>query len=297
MAVRVGATVLGLVMALAQVSAPRAAQATVGAQDPGHVFKPGDGVTNPKLVRKVDPRYTGAALRAGIEGAVWLDVVVMPDGRVGKVEIEKSLDRIMGLDAEAVAAAKQWEFEPATFEGRPVPVEVTLILEFRRHEKGADDEASLPVSGVPAPLPVGRTNGGRIRAAIEAGDPVGGQAQPGIAVSRIFPPAPESDATFLAGAVRADAPGVVAPVVAGRVMPRYTREALQNGLEGMVAVEAVIDVSGEVARVRIQRSLDTVFGLDQQALEAALGWRFKPGTRGGDPVPVVVVLNMEFRLH
>jgi protein TonB len=69
-------------------------------------------------------------MRAKIQGVVLLEVVVMPDGSVGRVEVERSLDRVFGLDQEAVKAAKQWRFVPGTRMGQPVPVLVTIEMYF-----------------------------------------------------------------------------------------------------------------------------------------------------------------------
>ncbi|MCH9011413.1 MAG: energy transducer TonB [Chloroflexi bacterium] len=41
-------------------------------------------------------------MRAKVQGTVWLEVVVLPDGSVGDVRVDRSLDRDFGLDAEAV---------------------------------------------------------------------------------------------------------------------------------------------------------------------------------------------------
>ena len=95
--------------------------------------KPGSGVSDPVLLHKEDPKYTSEAMRAKIQGEVWLDVIVMPDGTIGDVRVAKSLDRTWGLDLEAMKAAKLWRFQPSRFQGKPVPVQVTLILEFRLH--------------------------------------------------------------------------------------------------------------------------------------------------------------------
>jgi outer membrane biosynthesis protein TonB len=47
----------------------------------------------------------------------------------------------------------------------------------------------------------------------------------------------------------------------------------------------------------VKESLDEEYGLDANALEAAKDWTFKPGTYKGEPVAVLVSLNLEFRLH
>lgn len=93
-------------------------------------YKPGSGVTLPKVIREVKPDYTQAALDAKIQGSVTMDVVVLASGDVGEVTILKSLDREFGLDDQAVKAARQWRFEPGKKDGKPVPVQVTLEMTF-----------------------------------------------------------------------------------------------------------------------------------------------------------------------
>ena len=73
---------------------------------------PGNGVSSPSVLREVKPAYTAEAMRAKVQGTVWLQCVVMPDGTVGNVQVTKSLDSTFGLDQEAIKAAKQWRFKP-----------------------------------------------------------------------------------------------------------------------------------------------------------------------------------------
>ena len=96
----------------------------------GGAYRPGNGVENPRLLKEVRPAYTADAMRAKIQGAVWLECVVMPDGAVGDVRVIRSLDSTFGLDQEAVKAAKQWRFAPGTRFGEPVPVLITIELTF-----------------------------------------------------------------------------------------------------------------------------------------------------------------------
>jgi len=96
----------------------------------GGEYRPGNGVTIPQLVREVKPAYTADAMRAKVQGTVWLECVVMPDGSVGRVAVVRSLDSTFGLDQEAVKAAKQWRFRPGTRLGEPVPVLITIELAF-----------------------------------------------------------------------------------------------------------------------------------------------------------------------
>jgi len=90
----------------------------------------GDGVTSPVDIKQVKPAYTGCALTAKIQGTVTLEVVVLANGAVGDVKVVESLDKVCGLDMEAIKAARQWRFQPGMFEGKPVDVIVRLILDF-----------------------------------------------------------------------------------------------------------------------------------------------------------------------
>jgi bla regulator protein blaR1 len=100
-------------------------------QNERHVYDSKDpGVELPKVVREVKPEYTREAIDAHIEGRVELAVVIEADGSVSDVEITQSLDPTFGLDDQAVAAAWQWRFRPATKDGKPVAVSVALQLSF-----------------------------------------------------------------------------------------------------------------------------------------------------------------------
>ena len=97
----------------------------------GGVYRPGAaGLTIPRLLRDVRPQYTAEAMRARIQGTVWLDVVVLPTGEVGDVKVSKSLDQVFGLDEQAIVAAQQWLFAPGLRFGEPVSVLVSLELFF-----------------------------------------------------------------------------------------------------------------------------------------------------------------------
>lgn len=89
------------------------------------------GLKDPRLIKEVQPRYTNEALRARIQGTVVVECVVNPDGRVALATVVRSLDRESGLDDEAIWAARQWRFLPATLNGTAVPVVITIEMTFR----------------------------------------------------------------------------------------------------------------------------------------------------------------------
>ncbi len=96
----------------------------------GGAYRPGSGITVPKVIREVKPQYTADAMRAKVQGVAWIECVVMADGTVGDVRVIKSLDPVFGLDQEAAKAARQWRFIPGTRLGEPVPVIITIELTF-----------------------------------------------------------------------------------------------------------------------------------------------------------------------
>jgi len=91
--------------------------------------------------------------------------------------------------------------------------------------------------------------------------------------------------------------GVETPQPLRQVRPNYTSEAMRAKIQGEVIIEAVVLPDGTVGDVKIVRSLDTNFGLDEEAVKAARQWRFRPGTRFGDPVAVLVTIALTFTLR
>jgi protein TonB len=87
------------------------------------------------------------------------------------------------------------------------------------------------------------------------------------------------------------------PRLLREVKPNYTSDAMRAKIQGTVLLECVIDTRGDVTEVKILRSLDPTFGLDQEAIKAARQWRFAPGTRLGQPVPVLVSIELTFTLR
>lgn len=77
--------------------------------------------------------------------------------------------------------------------------------------------------------------------------------------------------------------------------PRYTEDARKARIQGVVILQAVIDVVGNVTRVKILKGLPE--GLAESAMETVKEWRFKPATLDGEPVPVYLNLTVSFSLQ
>jgi len=85
------------------------------------------------------------------------------------------------------------------------------------------------------------------------------------------------------------------PVALYKVQPRYTEAARRANVQGMVAVEAVIDEQGRVTDVRVLRGLP--MGLDRAAIEAIQQWKFRPAMMQDRPVKVYFTLTANFTLQ
>ena len=85
-----------------------------------------EGMVPPKLVKQVEPDYPADLKHAGTTGLVVCEAVIGADGSVTDVRILRGAEGLPSLDESALAAVRQWIYEPATRDG--VPVAVTLIV-------------------------------------------------------------------------------------------------------------------------------------------------------------------------
>lgn len=87
------------------------------------------------------------------------------------------------------------------------------------------------------------------------------------------------------------------PAVLFEQRPAYTAAAMKARVEGTVELECLVGTDGVPREVRVVRSLDTVHGLDQNAVEALREWRFAPARVDGKDVPARVSIEMTFTLR
>ena len=99
-------------------------------QDPlsNFYFPDGFKIPEPKKIKHVQVVYPEGAKNAQVQGTVLLDVTITTGGKVSEVKV---LHGVLLLDDAAVAAVSQWEYEPTILHGHPVPVVMTVTVEFR----------------------------------------------------------------------------------------------------------------------------------------------------------------------
>ncbi len=82
----------------------------------------------PKLIKSVNPQYPPEALKTHLEGVVVLEAVIDTKGLVKDVNVIEGHDL---LNAAAVEALKQWQYEPYLVEGVAKPAKFTVVIKFK----------------------------------------------------------------------------------------------------------------------------------------------------------------------
>ena len=95
----------------------------------GGLFHIGGGVSAPSLIYSVDPEFSDEARRAKYQGICVVTLIVDAQGNPQRVRVIRPLG--MGLDEKAVEAVRQYKFKPAMYQGKAVPVELSVEVNFR----------------------------------------------------------------------------------------------------------------------------------------------------------------------
>jgi TonB family protein len=295
----------------------------------------------------------------GTEGVVTIDLTIGEDGRVRDAAVTKS---VRALDQAALDAVRQWQYAPTIVDGKPVPVVLTVTVNFPSRRvlppvavaqamirlTSARTQDSLTVWEIPPDRASGlpRWYPDTTAAPLSAADAVGIartwllQRNPqiqrfelqSVGLSRVrrgagvdfwyyqidfygYGPTPLPGGPLFKAVILPDrsiveptpsagdnpTPGVYRPGVGvtipqllRAVKPNYTAEALKKRISGSVLVQGVVGTDGTFRDAKVIRSLDADYGLDAAALEAAVQHRFAPGTKDGQPVPVMVTLELTF---
>jgi TonB family protein len=109
------------------------------------VRKIGNGVSSPVVIYQVQPEYSPEARAANFNGIELVNLIVDANGVPQNVHILRGVG--MGLDEKAVEAVRQYRFKPAMEDGKPVPVELNVEINFRT--KPGDTPAAQNPAGTP----------------------------------------------------------------------------------------------------------------------------------------------------
>jgi len=79
------------------------------------------------------------------------------------------------------------------------------------------------------------------------------------------------------------------------VCPEYTETARQAHYQATIILWLIVDAAGLPQNIRIQRPAG--MGFDEQAVHAVQMWKFEPAMKDGKPVPVMIKVEVNFRLY
>ncbi|MGC2110091.1 MAG: energy transducer TonB [Candidatus Korobacteraceae bacterium] len=230
------------------------------AQDVTTQIKLPVGTAEGLLIYKVQPIYPGLARQARVQGVVVLDALIGKDGTIQELTVESGHPMLIQAAMDAV---KQWRYKPYLVDGEPVLVETKINVNFQLSNSTAEQKSGAAAAGSSSPPPP----------ATQAGQP------------------PPNDS--LSGVYRVGN-GVTPPQPFYEPDPEYSDQARKARLQGTVVLWLIVDADGLPQHIRVQRSVG--MGLDEEAIKAVKQWRFKPSMKNGEPVPVMINVEVNFRL-
>jgi TonB family protein len=101
--------------------------------------------------------------------------------------------------------------------------------------------------------------------------------------------------TFAPSAHRSCDPDVVRPKLLTRVNADYPANTQNQGVQGVVVMQAVVEVDGTIAEIEPLSSPHP--DLERAAILGLRQWRFEPGTYKGQPAPVIITHSTKFTLR
>jgi TonB family protein len=129
----IGAIVIIPLMAADVLPTPPSMMAFVAAPPPPPPPPPpapvrvGGNIKQPTKVKDVKPVYPAIAQSARVQGVVIIEATIGPNGAVQEAKVLRSIPL---LDAAALDAVRQWQFTPTLLNGVPVPVIMTVTVNF-----------------------------------------------------------------------------------------------------------------------------------------------------------------------
>jgi TonB family protein len=102
----------------------------------------------------------------------------------------------------------------------------------------------------------------------------------------------------IGGGVYQPGSGITNPTLIASAKPAYTSEGMLRRIQGEVWLDCVVSKTGAVDNCDVVKSLDSNnYGLDTEAMKAAKQFRFRPGMRQGEPVNVLVRIQIAFNMR
>lgn len=201
--------------------------------------------------------YPDSARAAGVEGTVFVQMVVERDGHPTGVTVVRGVEE--SLDEEARRFVRGMTFTPGREDGEVVRTQMTLPIRFElQKEPKMADHATADT------------------ATTDSADHAADAAE-----SKVKEKLSEQPPELIGG------------LASLQREVQYPEKAKRMGVQGRVIVKFVVQKDGTPTDVRVARSVHRL--LDAEAVRATRTLRFVPAKRGGKPVPVDMTMPVTFR--
>jgi TonB family protein len=248
---------------------------------PVKVYAVGPDVTDPELLPlDLSPLHTEKC-RKKVDGKVVLSLLVDTAGKPRDIMFIQPL--YTDLDKLALQFVAADRFNPGTHDSVPVVVSQSVEVALQGCVEETKNDAGKKTYQV------------RLR------------SQP-VQKFGTIPQPPEESASLLgAESLKSsgdNTPGIYrdrvgsvvkAPVPISTAAPEFSDEARREKYSGICMITLIVDAQGVPQNVRVLRALGK--GLDEKAMEAVRRYRFKPAMNDGKPVPVMITVEVNFRLY
>jgi TonB family protein len=243
------------------------------------VYAVGPGVKAPELLPLNLPPLSTGKCKQKADGTVMLSVIVDETGRPRNTFFFHPLGT--DLDKFALQIAGADRFKPGTSSGAPVAVAQLLEVNLQGCVEQAKDEAGKKVY--------------RLRLRSQPEQKLAPLPQP--PEDTVLAPDDKARVDYEGGTPRTQHVGgaVKAPVPLISVEAQFTEAARRARYAGICMISVVVDKNGMPQNPKVLRTLD--YGLDQNAVDAVMRYRFKPAMRDGEPVPVIITVEVNFQFY
>ncbi len=241
------------------------------------VYAVGPGVTAPELLPLNLPPFPVEKCKKRVDGTVEISLLVDATGQPRNLMFLHPLGTDLDKFALKIVAADR--FNPGTHDGAPVTVGQSVEVKMQGCVVQTKDNTGhkalfLRLSSQP----------------VQNLELLSNPPQEAIFASTATSwPAPNSPH------IEKVSGGVSAPVPLNNVNAVFTDAARRAKYQGVCFISLIVDQQGMPQNIQIVKKLD--YGLDQNAVDAVGKYRFRPAMKSGQPVPVMITVEVNFRLY
>src|SRR5215472_1323582 len=212
------------------------------------------------LIKSPKPSYPIEAERQGVQGTVWIHLLISETGDVEKTDV---ISGDPDLARAAQEAMKKWKFKPYIRNGKPAKVSTKMSFDFAFKD-------NITESSVPPDSPANASPSPAEAAGTPDGESSGSPAQR-LRISS----------------------GLAHRLLLHDVAPTYPLEARRRQIQGTVVLQATIGKDGLIQNLKVLSGDPILVKAAQGAVEQ---WRYRPYVLNGNPVEVETTIKIQFHM-